>query len=115
MKPVIWHNPRCSKSRKTLELIRAEGFDPDIVEYLNEPPGVDDIEVVLKKLNIEPKELMRKGESIFKELNLGSESNWNNLITAMRENPILIERPVVLAGDKAALGRPPEDVLKILK
>ena len=115
MKPVIWHNPRCSKSRQTLELIRAEGFEPEIVEYLVTPPGTDEIKAVLEKLAIEPRDLMRRGETLYRDLQLAAETDNLKLVAAMHDNPLLIERPVVLAGDKAALGRPPEDVLKILR
>ncbi len=115
MKPVIWHNPGCSKSRQTLELMRTEGFDPTIVEYLKNPPGKDEISEVLVKLDIGPIGLLRQGETLFKELGLASMTEDAGLIDAMHENPILIERPVVIAGDKAAIGRPPEHVLTILK
>lgn len=115
MKPVIWHNPKCSKSRQTLELMRAEGFDPTIVEYLKIPPTKEEIASVLDQLKMEPRELMRTGEAIFKELQLASVQEPDKLIAEMHENPILIERPVVIAGNKAALGRPPEHVLTILK
>ena len=113
-KTVIWHNPRCSKSRQTLELLRENGIEPEIVEYLKTPPSAAEIATVIKQLNIEPRGLMRTGESIYKELGLASEGDGKALIAAMAGNPVLIERPVVLHKGKAALGRPPEDVLEIL-
>lgn len=110
----IWHNPRCSKSRQTLSLLRDNGVEPQIVEYLKDEPSEADIRDALAKLGLEPRKLMRTGEAIYKELGLKDVSDEDALIAAMVAHPILIERPVVLNGDKAALGRPPEDVLKIL-
>lgn len=115
MSVTIWHNPRCSKSRTTLGLLEEKGIKPEIVLYLENPPSKEEIENVLNLLGLEPLALMRKGEAVFKENNLSEPSlSRDDLITAMVENPILIERPVVLANGKAALGRPLEDVLKIL-
>jgi len=114
MNPVIWHNPRCTKSRLTLELLGNRGFDPDIVEYLTDTPSVEEITNVLKLLGMTPREFMRKGEPVYQELNLADEVDDKKLISAMVENPILIERPVVLINGKAAVGRPPENVLPIL-
>lgn len=115
MSVTIWHNPRCSKSRTTLGLLEDRGLEPEIVLYTETPPSKEEIENVLNLLGLEPLALMRKGEAVFKENNLSEPSlSRDDLITAMVENPILIERPVVLANGKAALGRPPEDVLKIL-
>jgi arsenate reductase (glutaredoxin) len=110
----IWHNPRCSKSRQTLALLRDKGVEPEIVEYLKDQPSEADIRDALAKLGIAPRKLMRTGEAVYKELGLKDVSEDDALIKAMVENPILIERPVVLNGEKAALGRPPEDVLTIL-
>ena len=112
-KTVIWHNPRCSKSRQTLELLRENGIEPEVVEYLKTPPSQAEITSVIKLLNIEPRDLMRRGESVYKELDLAGEADRRKLVAAMAEHPVLIERPVVLHNGKAALGRPPEDVLKI--
>ena len=115
MSVTIYHNPRCSKSRQTLELIRAKGIEPVIVEYLSETPDADELTSLLAKLGKAPREIMRKGEAVFKELGLKDPALTDNaLIAAMVANPILIERPIVVNGDKAALGRPPEDVLDIL-
>ncbi len=113
-KVVIWHNPRCSKSRATLSLIEQHGLDPEIVEYLKTPPSADDIKSVLKKLRMRPRDLMRKSEAVYKELALDNDKLTDDqLVKAMAENPILIERPVVIFGARAKLGRPPEDVLDL--
>ena len=110
----IWHNPRCSKSRATLSLLEEHGLDPKIVEYLKTPPSAAELKSVLKKLHMKPRELMRKGEDVYKELNLADESlSDDKLIDAMVKNPALIERPVVLFEARAALGRPPENVLDL--
>ena len=111
----IYHNPRCGKSRDTLKLLEARGVPVKIIEYLKNPPSAEELAVILEKLALEPRDLMRKKETIYKELNLGNtELDRANLITAMVNNPILIERPIVLFAGKAALGRPPEAVLTIL-
>lgn len=111
----IYHNPRCSKSRQTLELLQENGHTPEIVEYLKTPPTAQKLEAVLKKLGKGPREVMRKGEAVFKELSLGDDSLTDaQLIDAMVANPILIERPIVITTIKAAIGRPPESVLDIL-
>ena len=107
----IWHNPRCSKSRLTLELLRENGIEPVIVEYLKTPPTADEIKKVIKLLDIKPFDLMRVKEPIFKELELDNDADR---IQAMADHPILIERPVVIRGRQARLGRPPEAVLEIL-
>jgi len=115
MTVTIWHNPRCSKSRQTLALLRDNGVEPEVVEYLKAAPDAAELRSVLKRLGIGPRELMRKGEAVYKDLGLSDPSLSDEaLIRAMVENPILIERPVVIAGGKAALGRPPEAVLKLL-
>lgn len=115
MTVVIWHNPRCSKSRETLALIEAKGIRPKVVEYLKTPPSAAEITDVVKLMGIAPMALMRRGETVFKELELGLRPLGDDeLIAAMAANPILIERPVVIANGKAALGRPPGNVLQIL-
>lgn len=114
-KPVIYHNPRCSKSRETLALLEENGHAPLIVEYLKTPPSAAELQAILKKLKMKPRDLMRKGEAIYKELGLDDENLADEkLIKAMAENPILIERPIVVSGTKAKIGRPPESVLDIL-
>ncbi|MFK7902945.1 MAG: arsenate reductase (glutaredoxin) [Nitratireductor sp.] len=114
MAVTIWHNPRCTKSRQTLALLNDRGSETDVVEYLKHAPSVEDIKNVLELLAIEPRDLMRKNEAIYKELNLKDEKDNNALIEAMFLHPILIERPVVINDKKAAIGRPPENVLAIL-
>lgn len=115
MSVTIYHNPRCSKSRQTLQLLRDKGIEPEIVEYLQTPPDAAALDGYLTKLGMEPRELMRKKEAPYKELNLADESlDRAALIAAMVGNPILIERPIVVSDGKVAIGRPPESVLEIL-
>lgn len=115
MEVVIYHNPRCSKSRATLQLLRDRGIEPKVVEYLKTPPSRETLESILAALGKEPRELMRKNEKLYQELGLDDPSlDREALIEAMLENPILIERPIVVAADKAAIGRPPDKVLEIL-
>ncbi|MBL6935820.1 MAG: arsenate reductase (glutaredoxin) [Alphaproteobacteria bacterium] len=115
MSVTIYHNPRCSKSRQTLSLLQERGIEPTVIEYLNTPPSTEKLRGILAMLGLEPRELMRKKEAAYAE---GSLDNPNlsddDLIAAMVKHPILIERPIVLANDKAAIGRPPEQVLDIL-
>ena len=114
-KVTIYHNPKCSKSRQTLQLLLERGIEPIIVEYLKQPLNASQIKRVLKMLQLEPRELMRKKESEYKDLNLAdTKLSQDTLINAMAEHPILMERPIVVVGSKAALGRPPENVLEIL-
>jgi len=110
----IWHNPRCSKSRQTLQILEERGVEPRVIEYLEEPPSRDELERVLGLLGIEPAELLRPKEAAYKEAGLGPESSRDELLDAMVAHPILIERPVVITARGAALGRPPERVLSIL-
>ena len=111
----IYHNPRCSKSITTLEILKSNGIEPKIVEYLKTPPDAETLIDFLKKLGMEPRDLMRKGEAPYKELQLyEKKKDTKELIDAMVQNPILIERPIIVNGDKVALGRPPENVLEIL-
>jgi arsenate reductase len=115
MSIVIFHNPRCTKSRQTLQLLQEQGIEPEVIEYLNEPPSKTRLKQILKMLGMQPRELMRRKEKEYKELGLADESlTQEQLIAAMLENPKLIERPIVINGDKAAIGRPPENVLEIL-
>jgi arsenate reductase len=115
MRVTIYHNPRCSKSRQTLDLLRARGLEPLIVEYLKTPPDAATLDDLLRRLGLEPRQLMRRKEAVYGELGLADESLGREaLIAAMVGNPILIERPIVVAGARAALGRPPESVLEIL-
>lgn len=109
----IWHNPRCSKSRDTLALITAQGITPQVRLYLKDPPGPDTLRKTLSKLGMAPREILRKGEAAYRELNL-SDATDDQLIAAMAAHPILIERPIVIRGNRAAIGRPPRAVLDIL-
>lgn len=110
----IYHNPRCSKSRQTLQLLKDAGVEPDVVEYLKAPPTAAELGDILKMLGLEPTELMRKGEGVYKELGIDDSLARDEAIAAMVENPILIERPIVVAGDRAVLGRPPKNVKSLL-
>lgn len=111
----IYHNPRCSKSRETLQLLEAQGIKPDVVLYLETPPDAPTLKNLLKKLGLKPRELMRQKEAEYKAMGLQDESlSEDQLIAAMVRCPKLIERPIVVHGKKAALGRPPENVLEIL-
>ncbi|HAD08261.1 MAG TPA: arsenate reductase (glutaredoxin) [Porticoccaceae bacterium] len=111
----IYHNPRCSKSRQTLQLLQEKGIEPDIVLYLDTPPDTATLKQLLKKLDISPRELLRRGEADYKENNLKNTGLSDaELIDYMVRFPKLIERPIVVNGAKAALGRPPEAVLDIL-
>lgn len=111
----IFHNPRCSKSRQTLTLLQERGIEPEIRLYLENPPDARELRDILGKLGIGARELMRKGEADYREQGLSDPGlDENTLIEAMVRTPRLIERPIVLAGDRAAIGRPPESVLEIL-
>lgn len=111
----IYHNPRCSKSRQTLQLLEDNGITPEIVLYLETPPSAADIKALLGKLGITARDLLRKGEDAYKDNNLKDDSlSEAQLITAMVEHPKLIERPIVVKGPKAVLGRPPENVLSLI-
>jgi len=116
MSTKIYHNPRCSKSRQTLQLLKDNNVDPEIIEYLKTPPSESELKDVLQALNMTPRDLMRKGEAEYKENNLADDSlSDEQLIAAMLTYPKLIERPIVVTADKKyALGRPPESVLDIL-
>ncbi|WP_018294182.1 arsenate reductase (glutaredoxin) [Mariprofundus ferrooxydans] len=114
MPVTIYHNPRCSKSRQTLTLLQEQGIEPAIVEYLNTPPTAAELDRILNMLGIEPEALMRKGESEYKEHFSGRSLSRTETIALMVQHPKVIERPIVVTGDKAAIGRPPESVLAIL-
>jgi len=115
MSVIILHNPRCSKSRQTLALLNDRGVEPEIIEYLDTPPTSAQLRDILAKLGVGPRDIIRKGEKVYKQLELDDASLPDNaLITAMTEHPILIERPIVIKDEKASLGRPPESVLEIL-
>lgn len=110
----IYHNPRCGKSRNTLAIINDKNIDVDVIEYLKTPPTTDELKAVVKKLGIKPEELIRKGEAVFKENYKGKQLSDDEWIDVMVANPILIERPIVIKGDKAVIGRPPENVLSLI-
>ncbi len=111
----IYHNPRCSKSRQTLALLEEKGIEANVVEYLKTPPSAEILSKILDQLDISPRQLLRTGEALYKELNLKDESlTEQQLIQLMCDNPKLIERPIVIYNGKAKIGRPPESVLEIL-
>ena len=115
MSVTIYHNPRCSKSRETLTLLRDQGVEPEIVEYLKDPPNAQLLSDLLTQLGLEPRALMRRKEAEYAQLGLDDPSlSREALIEAMVAHPKLIERPIVVKGGKAALGRPPQAVLEIL-
>ena len=111
----IWHNPRCSKSRNAVALLEEQGVEAEVVKYLETPPSKDEIVEVLKMLGISARELMRTKEDIYKELGLKDVRDEDALIDAMVAHPKLIERPVVIKDGKAAIGRPIENIVEILK
>lgn len=110
----IYHNPRCSKSRQTLNLINESGKEIEIVEYLNTPPTIEELKSIIDLLGISPEQLLRKNEAIFKEQFKGKSYSDDEWIQIMIDNPKLIERPIVVDGKKAVLGRPPENVIILL-
>jgi len=112
----IYHNPRCSKSRQTLALLEEKGIKPDIVQYMESPPTAEQLEKILSQLGMTPRELLRRGEDEYRELNLAEPTVTDReLVEAMIAHPKLIERPIVIKGNKAVLGRPPENVLALIK
>ena len=110
----IYHNPRCMKSRQTLAIIKENGVIPDVVLYLEKPPTKTALKKILKMLGLKPEELLRRGEVIYKDNYKGKELTNEEWIDAMIEHPKLIERPIVVSGDKAVIGRPPENVLDLI-
>ena len=111
----IYHNPRCSKSRQTLALIKDRGIEPEVVLYLNTPPDASTISELLEKLNMKARDIIRTGETAYMENNLKDPSlSEQALIEAIVTHPKLLERPIVVKGDKAIIGRPPENVLSLL-
>jgi len=114
MSITLYHNPRCSKSRATLALLQERGLEPEIIEYLQSPPSVTELADILAMLGKKPQELLRKGEAEYRERVQGKTLSDQELLALMVEYPRLIERPIVVHGQKAAVGRPPEAVLDIL-
>ena len=116
MTVTIWHNPRCSKSRQTLDLLRSQGVEPAIREYLREPPSKAEVEKLVAMVGSEPRELIRDGEAEFKALKLRkSDLTRTQIVEAIAAHPVLLQRPIVVKGARAAIGRPPEAVLPLLK
>jgi len=110
----LWHNPRCSKSRQTLQLLQDNGVEPEVRRYLDDAPSAGELRDVLAKLGRPAIEMVRVKEKAFKEAGLSKDADEATLIAAMVAHPILIERPIAITADKAAIGRPPEDVLGVL-
>lgn len=111
----IYHNPRCSKSRQALALLEERGLAPEVILYLQQPPSAERLENLVKLLGITPRALLRTGEAVYKELNLADpELSDQQIIDAMAAHPKLIERPIVVKGERAVLGRPPENVLELV-
>ena len=113
---IIFHNPRCTKSRETLKIINENNLDLEVIEYLKTPPSVQALDYICKKLGVDPKELIRTKEKLFSELGLSisddkSAKEWLKILSA---NPKLIERPIVIYNNKAVIGRPPEKVLEVI-
>lgn len=111
----IYHNPRCSKSRQTLAILQEKGIQPEVILYLETPLAPDQLSTLVKKLGIQARDLLRKGEDDYKQLGLKDPSiSETDILDAMSRHPKLIERPIVVKGDKAVLGRPPENVLELV-
>ena len=110
----IYHNPRCGKSRATLAILEESGVEPDIIEYLKTPPSTTELRAIIAKLGIDPEQLVRKGEDVYRAQFAGKKLSGSQWIEAMVKNPILIERPIVVRGERAVLGRPPQNVRELL-
>ena len=116
MTVTIWHNPRCGKSRQTLELLRSKGIEPTVREYLKQPPSKAEIETLIELVGGDARELVRDGEAEFKALGRKkAELSKAEIAAAIAAHPILLQRPIVVSGKRAAIGRPPESVLPLLK
>lgn len=111
----IYHNPRCTKSRETLALLAEHGVEPEVIDYLKEPPSEQEVEQLIDKLDIEPHALLRTKEAPYAELGLSKKSARAQVARAIAQHPILLERPIVVVGKRAAIGRPPEIVLPLLE
>jgi arsenate reductase len=111
----IYHNPRCTKSRETLALLRQHEVEPEVVLYLDATPSAKELEALIKKLGIRAHDLLRTKEAEYADAGLGRDSSLDEIVTAIIAHPILLERPIVVVGDKAVIGRPPERVLTLLK
>ncbi len=113
-KIIIWHNPNCSKSREAMNIIEDNGCEKEVIKYLDSRPDNNSIKNILNLLDINPRELMRTKELIYKELNLDTQEDENKLVEAMVNNPILIERPIIIKGSKAIIGRPTSKIASFL-
>lgn len=113
---IIFHNPRCTKSRETLKIVEENNLDLKIIEYLKTPPSVEELDYVCKKLEVDPKDIIRTKEKLFADLGLSVSSNKSRTewLKILSENPKLIERPIVIYNNKAVIGRPPEKVLEVI-
>ena len=111
----IYHTPACGTSRNTLALIRNSGVEPEVIEYLKTPPSETELTAIVRKLGIKPLELIRRNEQVFKDKYAGKTLGPKEWVKAMVKDPILIQRPIVVRGDAAAIGRPPEDVERLLR
>ena len=107
----IYHNPRCSKSRATLALLEESGVELRVIDYLKAPPSAMELRVIIAKLGVDPEQLVRKGEDVYRTRYAGKQLSGGQWIAAMVQDPILIERPIVVRGKRAVLGRPPENFL----
>ena len=115
MSVTIYHNPRCSKCRQALTLLQERGVTPTVIEYLKDTPDAQELRTILAKLGLSPRDLLRKNEAAYQETGLDDPAlSDEDLIAAMAANPILIERPIVIKGKQAVIGRPPEKILEIL-
>jgi arsenate reductase len=113
--PVMYHNPRCSKSRETLQLLSERDIEPQIIEYLDDPPSPQELQRIIGLLGVEVRELIRTTEAVYREAGLDDESlSEDELIEAICESPELLQRPIVISGDRAIIGRPPSRVLEII-
>jgi arsenate reductase len=116
MTVTIWHNPRCSKSRQTLDLLKSKGVEPTVREYLKQPPSKAEVEKLIAQVGGDPRELIRDGEAEFKALKLRkADLTKADIVKAIAAHPVLLQRPIVVKGTHAAIGRPPEAVLPLLK
>lgn len=110
---IIYHNPRCSKSRETLQIIQDKGMDVEVIEYLKHPLSENELKTILKKLGMKAEDIVRKSETLYKENYKDKKISEEQWLKILAENPVLIERPIVVKGNKAVLGRPPENVLRL--
>ena len=110
----IYHNPRCSKSRAACALLQEKGITAEVVDYLRTPPSRDELARIVQRLGMRPEEIVRTGEAVYKESYRGRTLSDDEWLDALAAHPILIERPIIIVGDKAVVGRPPERVLELL-